>query len=231
MMMDGRLMLPSDGDVEFGTIYDSSVPEHRRRRMSKQTGTNRVLVIRAEADDGAPQDPLTELEDAIFGRYGNTVNLMTIYRDCSYGQMTVEPFQGVTSTGVNVEYGVTELKVQANLANLDRFDAESFVEEEALNTLGDLRSQFDHVMICLPPGTTRNGSTSWLAYAYVNSWLSVYNDKWCSRVSTNVHGKLKNVSAEMMEKTKPTVSSHAEATGLTNTNKTNSTSSPSRFTF
>jgi hypothetical protein len=27
-----------------------------------------------------------------------------------------------------------------------------------------------------------------VAYAYVNSWLSVYNDEWCEKLSTQVHG-------------------------------------------
>mmetsp|Transcript_59060 Transcript_59060/g.144516 ORF Transcript_59060/g.144516 Transcript_59060/m.144516 type:complete len:528 (-) Transcript_59060:145-1728(-) len=184
---DGQLELPLDGSVAYGTIDESNVPEHRRRRMSKVTGTNKVIVIRVDADDGAPQDSLTQLEDAIFGRYGNIVNLMTIYRDCSYGQMTIEPFQGETTKKKNVEYGVAEVKVKKKLYGEDRFTAQSAVEDAAMKELGDLRSEFDHVMICLPPGTRRSGSYNWLAYAYVNSWLSVYNDKWCSRVSTQVH--------------------------------------------
>jgi hypothetical protein len=46
-------------------------------------------------------------------------------------------------------------------------------------------SQFDHVMLCLPPGT----SGSWIAYAYVNHWLSVYNNQWCDYISGQMHGK------------------------------------------
>ena len=37
----------------------------------------------------------------------------------------------------------------------------------------------DHVMYCLPPGT----SGSWIAYAYINGQLSVYNDGWCNSLS------------------------------------------------
>lgn len=29
-----------------------------------------------------------------------------------------------------------------------------------------------------------------VAYGYVNSWLSVYNDEWCQKLSTQVHGEL-----------------------------------------
>jgi hypothetical protein len=189
LVMEGKLHVPSDASVEFGSIHNSTNPEHRRRQLSKQTGTNKVLVIRTIAQDSKSQDTVNILEDTIFGRFGNQVNLMSVYRDCSYGQMTIEPFRGETEEKVNVDYGVVEVQVNQRLVDEDRFDAENFVSEAAIKQLGDLRSQFDHVMICLPYGTTRDGAKNWLAYAYVNSWLSVYNDKWCSRVSTQVHGK------------------------------------------
>ena len=38
-----------------------------------------------------------------------------------------------------------------------------------------------HIMYCLPPGT----SGGWIAYGYINSWLTVYNDAWCTYVSTD----------------------------------------------
>jgi len=41
----------------------------------------------------------------------------------------------------------------------------------------------DHVMLCLPPGT----SGSWIAYAYINSCISVYNDDWCQSPSGLLH--------------------------------------------
>jgi hypothetical protein len=42
----------------------------------------------------------------------------------------------------------------------------------------------DYVMVCLPPGTSGGG---WLAYAYLNYWLSVYNDYWCKSPSVQMH--------------------------------------------
>ena len=38
-----------------------------------------------------------------------------------------------------------------------------------------------HIMYCLPPGT----SGGWIAYAYIDWWLSVYNNEWCTYVSTD----------------------------------------------
>jgi len=39
------------------------------------------------------------------------------------------------------------------------------------------------VMICVPPGTAGD----WVAYAYSNHWLSVYNDEWCTYPSVQMH--------------------------------------------
>ena len=52
-----------------------------------------------------------------------------------------------------------------------------------LNILGDLKSdRFDLNMFCFLPGTG-----DWLAYAFVNSKLYFYNNKWCQYVSTQMH--------------------------------------------
>jgi len=51
----------------------------------------------------------------------------------------------------------------------------------------DLSTLFDHVMICLPYGTIDNGNSGWVAWAYLNHWLSVYNDIYCSSLTVGVH--------------------------------------------
>lgn len=188
MIMDGELHIPADAAVQFGTVYNSTDIIVRRRLQSKQTGEKRVLVIRADAQDSRTKASISDLEDDVFGRRGNQVNLKTQYQACSHGQLQIEPFQGYTDTGVYVENGVVEVTLPADVKDQNRFRVENAVEYVAFQKFGDLRDQFDHVMICLPPGTTNSGK-NWIAYAYVNSWLSVYNDHWCSRVSTQVHGK------------------------------------------
>ena len=40
----------------------------------------------------------------------------------------------------------------------------------------------DHVMYCLPAATM-----SGIAYAYINSWNSVYSNQWCTYVSAQMH--------------------------------------------
>ena len=44
------------------------------------------------------------------------------------------------------------------------------------------RQLADHVMYCLPPD-----SFSGIAYAYLNSWNSVYKNQWCNHLSGLMH--------------------------------------------
>ena len=49
-----------------------------------------------------------------------------------------------------------------------------------------------HVMYCLPPNTM-NG----IAYAYINSWLSVYSNDWCNHVSAQIRELGTNTSIRL----------------------------------
>ena len=50
---------------------------------------------------------------------------------------------------------------------------------------------YDHVMYCLPEGTTPgadgSGSKNWVAYAFLNARRSVYTDRWCGVLSATMH--------------------------------------------
>jgi len=39
----------------------------------------------------------------------------------------------------------------------------------------------DHVLYCLPRDTQ-----GWIGYAYLDHWLSVYNDEWCNSLSVKM---------------------------------------------
>ena len=42
-------------------------------------------------------------------------------------------------------------------------------------------------MACLPPDTLNGGSSGWIAWAYVNWYLSAYKGMWCSYPSAQMH--------------------------------------------
>ena len=77
------------------------------------------------------------------------------YNQCSYGKLQIEPFVGRTETGVYVN-GVIDVNIGNKMDGSDRTDIESAVVVAAKNKLGNLRDDYDHVMLCLPSGSSSN---------------------------------------------------------------------------
>jgi hypothetical protein len=139
------------------------------------------LVLRVVASDAETTATETELADAIFGASGDAFNLQSQYKACSYDQLQFNAVTSNTDVGLDGVYTVNLPTTVVNGA------ADSVIREaardEATLRLGTLTDIADHVMVCLPPGTTGG----WIAYAYVKSWLSVFNDIWCGYPSGQIH--------------------------------------------
>jgi hypothetical protein len=146
-----------------------------------QTGTKRVLVIRAVASDKSTTASESTLSDDIFGTLGDVVNLKTQYSQCSDGKLQ---FQAVTTNSLVGTDGVYTVNLPTTIVTgaSDSVIRDAMVNQ-ATADLGTLTNIADYVMLCLPPGT----SGGWIAYAYVNYWLSVYNDVWCQYPSAQLH--------------------------------------------
>ena len=157
VFLDGALQIPADAQIEYGTIDDNDGRRLRqkRRRSLSTTGTKRVLVIRVNAADTSTSATISELSNNIFGTYGDTVTMKSQYNQCSYGKLQIEPFVGRTETGVYVN-GVIDVNIGNTMSGSDRTDIESAVVVAAKNKLGDLRASYDHVMLCLPSGSSSN---------------------------------------------------------------------------
>ena len=145
----------------------------------------KVLVLRVVASDAETTATETQLADDIFGSSGDVVNLQSQFKACSYDKLQFNALTSNTAVGTDGVYTVN--LPNTVVAGADDATIRNAVETEAAAQLGSLREIADHVIICLPPGTG-----SWLAYAYVNHWLSVYNDNWCRYPSGQMHeiGKL-----------------------------------------
>jgi hypothetical protein len=98
--------------------------------------------------------------------------------------------------GVNIQNGAVEIKISRSSTENEGLVVNA-VTTQLQALFGVYPNQLaDHVMYCLPPL-----STSWgIAYAYINSWNSVYHDEWCTYLSTQMHGEfyfvLKSVTPE-----------------------------------
>ncbi|KAI2498223.1 Gametolysin peptidase M11 [Fragilaria crotonensis] len=146
------------------------------------TAIKTVLVIRIIARDAQTTATEAQLADDIFGTNGDVWNLKTGFDQCSYGQLTFEPLTTHPKVGPDGIYTVSIPNTSV------RGVGDSKVVNAALaqvtTDLGVSPNLLaNHVMFCLPPGT----SGSWIAYAIINGWRSVYNDKWCQYPSGQMH--------------------------------------------
>jgi hypothetical protein len=167
---EGSLILPDLANVQYGDDPEA------RRKLAVTTGTKEMLAVRVIASDASTTSSESAISDAWFGTSGDAVNFKSQFEACSYNKLQIDP---ANTNGVS--NGVTTVTISNTVSGTDR----DVIEYAARSALGNLSSQFDHVMLCLPPGT----SGGWIAYAYINDWLSVYNNQSCDYVSVQMHGK------------------------------------------
>jgi len=146
------------------------------------TGTKRVLVIRAVAADRATTASESTLSDDIFGTFGDPVNLRSQYSQCSDGKLQFQPLTTNSKVGSDGVYTVNLPTTFVTGAD-DDVIRDEMVSKAAADLGASLNRIADYVMLCLPPGT----AGGWIAYAYINHWLSVYNDNWCQYPSGQLH--------------------------------------------
>lgn len=162
-------------------------PDHvfggRKGRRLAVTGTKKTLVLRVNAPDVSTTASLSELSDSIFGTSGDPVNLRSQYKACSFNKLDFEPVNGASSSGVQVTNGAYDVFISQVVTNVDNGIVRDAVITAGNTALGNMESQYNHVIQCIPSGT----SGGWLAYAYLNYYLSVYNDNWCTFVSAQMH--------------------------------------------
>ena len=183
--------------LEFDDVVTERTLEQQRNlaalqsSRALQSGTRTVLVVRILLTDGqynyATQ---TGLSNDVFGNGVDTSNLKSQYAACSANKlifdkapnrsMTSNPNDGTTA----ISNGVVDIKVA--LAVAPRIDGAIVnAVTTKINSVFGVTSPnqlANHVMYCLPSGTMDG-----IAYAYINSWNSVYSNEWCNYVSGQMH--------------------------------------------
>lgn len=185
-IVDGVLTAPAGSKRQFGQIDKRGPAEARKRGAGNQRSSGggigvrnlapiqpdvrTVLAVRIKAPDNTTTASMDTLRGDIFGigRTDTAVNLKERFNSCSYGQTLMNPFVGQTNSSYMVDNGVVEVEISTLVTG----QADSIVKNAAtaaLSTLlgiADLSTTFDHVMLCLPPGTTGG----WIAYG-TSSWM------------------------------------------------------------
>mmetsp|Transcript_40273 Transcript_40273/g.60406 ORF Transcript_40273/g.60406 Transcript_40273/m.60406 type:complete len:604 (-) Transcript_40273:380-2191(-) len=200
---DLDLILPANTMVDHarGKIKLNGPPELRnrpdkgKRRKLAQVGDRTVLVVRVQAPENIQtSNTMAELADSVFGadsgfpRANDPVNLRSQYKECSYEKLRFGVAANRARAATN--YGGTDIFNGAVTV-----DVTSPVGDGHVNMRNDISAKLnnmfgvssptelaDYLMYCLPPGTMRG-----IAYAFYDSWMSVYSDVWCTYVSAQVH--------------------------------------------
>ncbi|KAI2503877.1 Gametolysin peptidase M11 [Fragilaria crotonensis] len=156
------------------------------RKNAVKSGVTTLFASNSVIDDSTdeliiPTGETIKLADDVFGAAGDALNLKSQFNQCSYGQLQFEPTTSNALVGTDGVYTVS-LPSTIITGAADNPIAWAAVDK-ATAELGTLTSFADHVMVCMPPGT----SGGWIAYAYINHWLSVYNNAWCGYPSGLLH--------------------------------------------
>ena len=174
VIADGRLSIPKGSKKTLGKI-DKRGPADKAKKSKKGTKKGRkliptapvprkVLVVRVDALDANTTADVPTLAGDIFGigRDSNYVCLSERLRSCSYGQTQVTPYNGVTRNNVTIQNGVIEMVLDMAVTGSPASKIHNEVLKRLRLWLGipNLSSVFDHVMLCLPPGTMG----TWIAY-------------------------------------------------------------------
>jgi hypothetical protein len=141
-----------------------------------------VLVIRAEASDSSTTVNETMLANKIFGTQGDVLNLKSQYAQCSDGTLQFEPLVSNSLVGDDGVYTVSLPNITIN-GTLDSVIRDAMTNQAAKDFNATLDTVADFVILCVPPGT----AGEWYGYAFVNSWLSVFNNDQCVYPSLLVH--------------------------------------------
>ena len=180
---DGVLKVPGDAQI---TLKPKKPVSTDNISLNASSVTKKVLVLRADTPSESTSSTRAQISNAVFGTNGDPVNLKSQYAECSYNKLTFNPVSSLN--GINIANGVGEVTLSSTVTTMDRYGAMNAMLGAANAKYGNLETlvdngSLDYVMLCVPPGT----AGSWIAYAYPNSWLSVYNNQWCNYVSAQMH--------------------------------------------
>ena len=174
VIADGSLSVPKGSKKTLGKV-DKRGPAASSKKSKKATKKGRnlvplapvyreVLVVRVNAMDANTTADLPTLAGDVFGigRDPTYVCLSERLNSCSYGETQAIPYNGVTPSGVTIQNGVTEIGVDTVVTGTLANVVHNTILRNLRVALGipNLSSVFDHVMLCLPPGTLG----TWIAY-------------------------------------------------------------------
>ena len=156
------------------------------RRLAPAIGERPTIVVYVSNNGGAETPTYSKaiLSNRVFGTDGDPVNLRSQYAACSADAVDFAPLTGNSNVATGPEAGVVTVNTTVPLTASDDSSDMASAVASALEDMFVTSFPFEHAIICTPPGTFPSNAVAW---AYLDHWLSIYNDKWCEEVSALMH--------------------------------------------
>lgn len=174
--------------VEMPSIISPLIGEEApgRRNLGTLEGSLSVLVVRVVASNAYTSASEQQLANSIFGNDSQNpqvINMRSQYAACSHSKLQFIEAADRNGKSSRIRRGATTVQVDVSTTQGDRVMRNAITlklnDEFGVSRPDELA---DHVMYCLPPNTL-----SGVAYAYIDSWNSVFNNDWCLKLSAQMH--------------------------------------------
>lgn len=176
-----EIVFPAD----LNTLTFETPNEDRRRLTSGGvTGRKPILVVRVEDAQGKqPPKTAQQLSDDIFGTNNDAVNLKSQMYDCSYGKLDIHNEYDVAVDAP----GVINVKINVNLDGSTQNTIRNAISDavKVKLRLTSLPGPFHQIMYIVE--NCYGEGCGFAAYAYINSWMSLYRAAYASMVGVQMH--------------------------------------------
>lgn len=173
-----KIDLHGNAPEEVKSLFGRELEGSGHRTLASTKGTRTVLAVRVIAADGEYGFTEASLSDNVFGTSGDSVNLASQYKACSFNQLNFVP-----SYDSRITDGVVTITVPTAVAEGDGVMRNAITA--AINAEFGVSSPSalaNHVMYCLPTGTM-----SGIAYAYINSWYAFTGSLVLTQTNSRLH--------------------------------------------
>ena len=160
------------------------IPEGKRR-LAVVTGVKPILVVKVtDSVNKARYEHAAQIGDKVFGTVTDTVNLASQMKACSFGTLNIVPGT-IAQSSAQAAPGVIEVSIPIPLEGNSRAVIRNAVTTAVQAKLGiSLPGPYEQVMYVLEGCYQDCG---WAAYAYINSWNSVYQGNYYYMVGVQMH--------------------------------------------
>jgi hypothetical protein len=178
-----RSVLIQGGDIIDGEVYippNAIIQLFRENRLVENLGgyiTRKLLVVSVSTVDSQSTFSKKDLHHKFFA--DEPLTLRSQYLACSHGKLTFDP---APDSSV-IDGGVMEvqLDISVNTTRQALTNAATAKVQELLGS--NITDVVDNVAFCHPKGSKGD----WLAYAFLNYYVSAFNDLWCGYISSTMH--------------------------------------------